>query len=191
MTEPQHTAAARLAALHWRWKAFDELTSAEVYAMLAARSAVFVIEQNSPVWRYRRTRSRRVAPARVRPGCGCVRASAHGCRAAAARRLSARASTRRRRRRYSHRRPCADDRGISRHRSGQRDAGSRDRAYSQAVARHAFACMRRPICKVSMARLVLSRCPRFTRKTAFRTCGCVRRDGDSAAMSARPSGVDK
>lgn len=46
MTEPQHTAAARLAALHWRWKAFDELTSAEVYAMLAARSAVFVIEQN-------------------------------------------------------------------------------------------------------------------------------------------------
>lgn len=46
MTEPQHTAAARLAALDWRWKAFDELTSAEVYAMLAARSAVFVIEQN-------------------------------------------------------------------------------------------------------------------------------------------------
>jgi ElaA protein len=46
MTEPQHTAAARVAALDWRWKAFDELTSAEVYAMLAARSAVFVIEQN-------------------------------------------------------------------------------------------------------------------------------------------------
>ncbi|CAD6511623.1 Protein ElaA [Paraburkholderia kirstenboschensis] len=46
MTEPQHTAAARLAQLEWRWKAFDELTSAEVYAMLAARSAVFVIEQN-------------------------------------------------------------------------------------------------------------------------------------------------
>ncbi len=46
MTEPQHTAAARLAQLQWRWKAFDELTSAEVYAMLAARSAVFVIEQN-------------------------------------------------------------------------------------------------------------------------------------------------
>ncbi|MEX3760965.1 GNAT family N-acetyltransferase [Paraburkholderia phenoliruptrix] len=46
MTEPQQTAAARLAALEWRWKAFDELTSAEVYAMLAARSAVFVIEQN-------------------------------------------------------------------------------------------------------------------------------------------------
>lgn len=46
MTEPQQTSAARLAALEWRWKAFDDLTSAEVYAMLAARSAVFVIEQN-------------------------------------------------------------------------------------------------------------------------------------------------
>ncbi|WP_027210915.1 GNAT family N-acetyltransferase [Burkholderia sp. WSM2232] len=46
MTEPQQTAAATLAALDWRWKAFDDLTSAEVYAMLAARSAVFVIEQN-------------------------------------------------------------------------------------------------------------------------------------------------
>jgi len=46
MTEPQQTAAARLAALEWRWKAFEDLTSAEVYAMLAARSAVFVIEQN-------------------------------------------------------------------------------------------------------------------------------------------------
>jgi ElaA protein len=46
VTEPQHTAAARVAALDWRWKAFDQLTSAEVYAMLAARSAVFVIEQN-------------------------------------------------------------------------------------------------------------------------------------------------
>lgn len=46
MTEPQQAAATRLAQLEWRWKSFDDLTSAEVYAMLAARSAVFVIEQN-------------------------------------------------------------------------------------------------------------------------------------------------
>jgi len=46
MTEPQQTAATRLAQLEWRWKAFDDLTTAEVYAMLAARSAVFVVEQN-------------------------------------------------------------------------------------------------------------------------------------------------
>ncbi|MGA9913764.1 MAG: GNAT family N-acetyltransferase [Paraburkholderia sp.] len=46
MTEPQQTAATRLAQLEWRWKAFEDLTTAEVYAMLAARSAVFVVEQN-------------------------------------------------------------------------------------------------------------------------------------------------
>src|ERR1700739_938551 len=46
MTEPQQTAATRLAQLEWRWKAFEDLTTAEVYAMLAARSQVFVIEQN-------------------------------------------------------------------------------------------------------------------------------------------------
>lgn len=46
MTEPQHIATAPLAQLEWRWKAFDDLTTAEVYAMLAARSAVFVVEQN-------------------------------------------------------------------------------------------------------------------------------------------------
>ncbi|NPT45500.1 GNAT family N-acetyltransferase [Paraburkholderia sp. 1N] len=46
MTEPQQTAATRLAQLDWRWKAFEDLTTAEVYAMLAARSAVFVVEQN-------------------------------------------------------------------------------------------------------------------------------------------------
>ncbi|RKE34895.1 ElaA protein [Paraburkholderia sp. BL23I1N1] len=46
MTEPQQTAATRLAQLEWHWKAFDDLTTAEVYAMLAARSAVFVVEQN-------------------------------------------------------------------------------------------------------------------------------------------------
>ena len=32
--------------IEWRWKFFDDLTTAEVYAMLAARSQVFVIEQN-------------------------------------------------------------------------------------------------------------------------------------------------
>jgi ElaA protein len=46
MTESQHTAATRLAQLDWRWKPFDALTSVEVYTMLAARSAVFVVEQN-------------------------------------------------------------------------------------------------------------------------------------------------
>ncbi|MEA3085114.1 MAG: ElaA protein [Paraburkholderia sp.] len=45
MTESQQTAATRLAQLEWRWKAFEDLTTAEVYAMLAARSAVFVVEQ--------------------------------------------------------------------------------------------------------------------------------------------------
>jgi ElaA protein len=37
---PQHP------SIEWRWKAFDDLTPTEVYAMLAARSQVFVIEQN-------------------------------------------------------------------------------------------------------------------------------------------------
>lgn len=47
MTELLQTAATpRLAQLEWRWKAFTELTTAEVYAMLAARSAVFIVEQN-------------------------------------------------------------------------------------------------------------------------------------------------
>ena len=46
MTESQQTAAARLAQLEWRWKFFPELTNAEVYETLAARSAVFVVEQN-------------------------------------------------------------------------------------------------------------------------------------------------
>lgn len=36
----------RLSSLEWRWKAFDDLATAEVYDMLAARSAVFVVEQN-------------------------------------------------------------------------------------------------------------------------------------------------
>ncbi|AXL51559.1 drug:proton antiporter [Paraburkholderia caffeinilytica] len=46
MTESQQAAATRLAQLEWRWKAFEDLTAVEVYAMLAARSAVFVVEQN-------------------------------------------------------------------------------------------------------------------------------------------------
>ncbi|REE17708.1 ElaA protein [Paraburkholderia sp. BL27I4N3] len=46
MTEPQQTAAMRLALLHWRWKFFDELSGVEVYTMLGARAAVFVVEQN-------------------------------------------------------------------------------------------------------------------------------------------------
>ncbi|MGF6772551.1 ElaA protein [Paraburkholderia sp. GAS199] len=46
MTDSQHTAASRLAQLEWRWKSFDRLDTFEVYEMLAARSAVFVIEQN-------------------------------------------------------------------------------------------------------------------------------------------------
>ncbi|RZF29532.1 GNAT family N-acetyltransferase [Paraburkholderia sp. UYCP14C] len=46
MTDLQHTAAARLAQLEWRWKPFGDMTGVEVYEMLAARSGVFVIEQN-------------------------------------------------------------------------------------------------------------------------------------------------
>jgi ElaA protein len=46
MTESQQIAAVRLAQLEWRWKTFADLTSTEVYEMLAARSAVFVVEQN-------------------------------------------------------------------------------------------------------------------------------------------------
>ena len=31
--------------VEWQWKRFAELESSEVYAVLAARSAVFVVEQ--------------------------------------------------------------------------------------------------------------------------------------------------
>ncbi|WP_414444314.1 GNAT family N-acetyltransferase [Burkholderia sp. 22PA0106] len=34
-----------LAALEWRWRAFDALSAREVHAILEARSAVFVVEQ--------------------------------------------------------------------------------------------------------------------------------------------------
>lgn len=46
MTEPQSASASRLSQLEWRWKPFTDLTNVEVYALLAARSAVFVVEQN-------------------------------------------------------------------------------------------------------------------------------------------------
>ncbi len=35
-----------LTDIEWRWKRFDDLTTTEVYDMRAARSAVFVVEQN-------------------------------------------------------------------------------------------------------------------------------------------------
>lgn len=40
------TSSSATDALDWRWKSFDELTAREVYAILAARSEVFVVEQN-------------------------------------------------------------------------------------------------------------------------------------------------
>ncbi len=42
MTEPTHDSHA---SLEWRWKPFSDLTAIEVYDMLAARNAVFVVEQ--------------------------------------------------------------------------------------------------------------------------------------------------
>ena len=35
-----------LSRFDWRWKPFAELSTTEVYDMLAARSAVFIVEQN-------------------------------------------------------------------------------------------------------------------------------------------------
>jgi len=46
MTEQQITGDKARAHFDWRWKAFADLTNVEVYDMLAARAAVFVIEQN-------------------------------------------------------------------------------------------------------------------------------------------------
>jgi ElaA protein len=44
--DPNPVAAeAGLSAIEWRWKSFDDLSNAEVYDMLAARTAVFVVEQ--------------------------------------------------------------------------------------------------------------------------------------------------
>jgi ElaA protein len=45
MNQPPHSEVAP-AGIEWRWKPFDDLTLAEVYAMLAARNEVFVVEQN-------------------------------------------------------------------------------------------------------------------------------------------------
>jgi ElaA protein len=51
MTSPAPTGSSvtrerSLPSLDWRWKSFDELTTREIYAILAARIDVFVIEQN-------------------------------------------------------------------------------------------------------------------------------------------------
>jgi hypothetical protein len=45
MSDPQPSVTTPTPAFDWRWKAFDDLTHAEVYDMLEARSTVFVIEQ--------------------------------------------------------------------------------------------------------------------------------------------------
>jgi ElaA protein len=37
-----------MATLRWQWSSLQELSAAELYAVLAARSAVFVVEQNCP-----------------------------------------------------------------------------------------------------------------------------------------------
>ncbi|QRR09574.1 GNAT family N-acetyltransferase [Burkholderia sp. MS455] len=39
-------ASSSAADLDWRWKSFDALTAREIYSILEARSAVFVVEQN-------------------------------------------------------------------------------------------------------------------------------------------------
>ncbi|WP_179404743.1 GNAT family N-acetyltransferase [Burkholderia guangdongensis] len=41
----QFTPSSAVDALEWRWKPFDALSAREVYAILDARSAVFVVEQ--------------------------------------------------------------------------------------------------------------------------------------------------
>ena len=43
MNEPQQN---RQPEIEWHWKPFHDLTATEVYDMLAARNAVFVVEQN-------------------------------------------------------------------------------------------------------------------------------------------------
>lgn len=35
-------------SIEWQWRRYSELTSLEIYAIFAARQAVFVVEQNSP-----------------------------------------------------------------------------------------------------------------------------------------------
>jgi ElaA protein len=36
------------AALDWQWRTFASLSARELYAVIAAREAVFVVEQNCP-----------------------------------------------------------------------------------------------------------------------------------------------
>ncbi|AFQ48773.1 GNAT family N-acetyltransferase [Burkholderia cepacia] len=46
MTASAPAASPSAADLDWRWKSFDALTAREIYSILEARSAVFVVEQN-------------------------------------------------------------------------------------------------------------------------------------------------
>jgi ElaA protein len=49
VTIPQGTAyRVRSDALRWRWSRFDELSPVQLYALFAARIAVFVVEQDCP-----------------------------------------------------------------------------------------------------------------------------------------------
>jgi ElaA protein len=34
--------------IHWQWRSFDSLSARELYAVISAREAVFVVEQNCP-----------------------------------------------------------------------------------------------------------------------------------------------
>ena len=45
MTEPTLDSQASHTSLEWRWKPFADLAAVEVYDMLAARNAVFIVEQ--------------------------------------------------------------------------------------------------------------------------------------------------
>lgn len=45
---PSHHSAVSVSSLRWRLKAFDELSRRELYALLEARVAVFVVEQECP-----------------------------------------------------------------------------------------------------------------------------------------------
>ncbi|KVC28305.1 GNAT family N-acetyltransferase [Burkholderia pseudomultivorans] len=46
MNASASAAQTTAADLEWRWKSFDALTAREIYSILEARSAVFVVEQN-------------------------------------------------------------------------------------------------------------------------------------------------
>lgn len=36
------------ASIHWQWRAFGDLSTRELYAIIAVREAVFIVEQNCP-----------------------------------------------------------------------------------------------------------------------------------------------